>query len=206
MTNLKVVIGIIAVVLAFAAYIPYLRDTLASRTKPHVYTWFVWGLAAMVIFALQFSEGGGPGAWVTFAVASLSITVFVLGFRVGDKDITWLDTGFLILALVALGLWLLADQPVLSMILLVATELLGFGPTVRKSWHQPYSETLSTYAINVVRHALSVFALTEYTIVTWLFPVSWTIANVLFVIFLLSRRRLVPAPTTHQASQLDLPT
>ncbi|PIQ80045.1 MAG: hypothetical protein COV79_02570 [Parcubacteria group bacterium CG11_big_fil_rev_8_21_14_0_20_41_14] len=188
MFDLKTIIGVITVVLGIVGYIPYLRDVLKGTTKPHVYTWFVWGSVTLIIFALQISDAAGPGAWVTLVAALLSLSIFVLGMRQGDKDITKSDTLFFIAAIFALGLWLLAEQPVIAMVLLVTVGMLGFIPTIRKSWNKPHSETISTYAINSFRHGLSFFALANYSILTWLFPITWSIANGLFVLFLIIRR------------------
>lgn len=90
----------------------------------------------------------------------------------------------------SLGLWLFAEQPVIAMILLVTVGMLGFAPTIRKSWNNPHTETVSTYAINSFRHSLSVFALANYSILTSLFPIAWGVANGLFVILLLVRRHV----------------
>lgn len=189
MPDFKIIIGIITVILGVVGYIPYLRDTVKKKTKPHIYTWFVWGLVTLIIFALQVSGGAEAGSWVTLVGGLLALTIFVLGMRNGDKNITRSDTVFLISALIALGLWLIADQPIISMILLVTIGMLGFGPTIRKSWNSPETETISTYLINAIRHTLSILALAQYSILTWLFPVAWSIANFLFVIVLIVRRK-----------------
>jgi len=189
--DIKTIIGIIAVILGFIGYFPYLRDTLKGKTRPHVYTWFIWGVVALTLYALQVSGGAGSGSWVTLVVGLLSLFIFILGLRNGDKNITRSDTLFFISALIALVLWLVADQPVLSVILLVTVGILGFGPTVRKSWNSPHTETLSTYVINAFRHGLSVLALAQYSILTWLFPVAWSIANIIFALILLIRRRRI---------------
>ena len=191
MFEVKEIIGVITVVLGIAGYIPYLKDVLAEKTKPHVYTWFVWGLITLVVFALQVSGDAGAGSWVTLVAALLALLIFILGMRQGDKDITKSDTLFFIAALFALGLWLFASQPEASVILLVFIGMLGFIPTIRKSWNKPHTETLSTYIINSFRHGLSFFALSQYTIVTWLFPITWSVANGLFVLILLARRHFV---------------
>lgn len=188
MFDLKIIIGVITVVLGVVGYIPYLRNVLRGTTKPHVYTWFVWGSMTLIIFALQISDNAGPGAWVTLVTAILSLTIFALGMRQGDKDITKSDTLSFVAAIFALGLWLFAEQPVATTVLLVTVGMLGFIPTIRKSWNKPYTETISTYVINSFRQGLSFFALTNYSILTWLFPITWSIANGLFVLFLIIRR------------------
>lgn len=135
--------------------------------------------------------GAGVGSWVTLSVAIIGFFIFALGLRVGKKDITISDTIFFILSFIALGLWLIAKQPVLSVILASSIDILGFVPTIRKSWNKPHSETLFTYQINTFRHALSLLALQHYSIVTWLYPASWVVANGLFSILLIIRRKKI---------------
>jgi hypothetical protein len=124
----------------------------------------------------------------------MCIAVIVLGFVYKAKvEIVKTDTIFLILAFIALGLWLIAKQPVLSIILTALVEMLGFVPTIRKSWNKPYSETLSFYYLNSFRFGLAVFALQKYSIVTALYPVTWLVANSFFALMLNLRRRQIPA-------------
>jgi|SRR3989344_839620 len=191
MPDIKTVISLIAVLLTFIAYVPYIRDTLKGKTTPHVYTWFIWALVTAIAFGLQVSAGAGVGSWVTFAVVLACSTVFILGLRNGKKNITKVDTMFLFLSFIALFFWLIAKQPVLSIILVSLIDMLGFIPTIRKSWNKPYSETLLSYEINTFRHGISILALQQYNIVTWLYPVTWTIANGLFSLMLIVRRRQV---------------
>ncbi|KKQ77121.1 MAG: hypothetical protein US99_C0048G0007 [Candidatus Daviesbacteria bacterium GW2011_GWF2_38_6] len=175
MQDIKTIISITAIILTFIGYIPYLRDTLQGKTTPHVYTWFIWGFVTAIAFGLQVEGGAGVGSWVTIVVAIICFT----------------NTIFFVLSFVALFLWLIAKQPVLSVILTSTIDLLGFAPTVRKSWNKPHSETLFTYELSTLRHGLSILALQQYSIVTWLYPVSWTFANALFSLILIIRRKQV---------------
>lgn len=187
--DIKATLGIIAVILSIVGYVPYLRDTFSGKTTPHIYTWFIWGTVTAIAYALQVSGGAGVGSWVTLTVAIIAYIIFAIGLRNGKKDITRSDTLFFILSIFAIFLWLVAKQPVLSVILVSTIDMLGFIPTIRKSWNKPHSETLFTYELNAFRHGLSVLALQNYTIVTWLYPVSWTLANTLFSLMLVVRRK-----------------
>jgi len=120
------------------------------------------------------------------------VVVFALSLKNGKRDIRKVDFIFLAIALLAIPVWLVADQPVLSIILLSTIDMLGFAPTVRKSWVDPWSETLFMYFMTAIRHSLAVIALTEINLVTALFPITWTIANVLFIILLIARRKQLP--------------
>lgn len=188
---MKEIIGLIAVILTFAGYVPYMRDTIRGKTKPHIYTWFIWGFVTSIAFALQVKANAGPGAYVTLAAATVCFFIFFLGLRQpkAERDITTGDKLFLTGSFIALGLWLLADQPLLSVILLSTIDMLGFIPTIRKSWSKPHEETLSSYATNTVRFGLAIIALNHYTIITALYPITWIVANGVFSFFLLIRRK-----------------
>lgn len=191
MQEIKNITGIVAVLLAFASYIPYLRDTISGKTKPHIYSWFLWGLESMIAFGLQVSGNAGIGSLVTLSVGIICFIIVFLGLRNGQKDITKSDKFFFVAALISVIVWVFVKQPVISVVLVTTTSILGFVPTVRKSWNAPHSETLITYAINGLRHFLSVLALTKYSLLTWLYPGAWVFANGFFCLMLIIRRREV---------------
>ena len=188
---MKQILGIIATILTFLAYIPYYRDILRGKTHPHVYSWGLWGLLTVLIVALQLKGGAGPAIWVTAAAGLLCIGVVILSLKRGKKDITTSDTITAILSLIAIGFWLIADQPVLSIILVVIADLLAFVPTVRKSWNKPYTETLSLYVTNGFRFSLAILAVENYTILSTLWVAAWALANILFAVMLVVRRKQV---------------
>ncbi len=189
--DFKYIVSLIAIALTFIGYFPYFSDLLKNKIRPHIFSWFIWGIVTFIIFALQISAGAGAGAYVTLTVSLLSFAIFVLSLRNGNRDIEKMDVVFLVLALAAIPLWLVVKQPVLSIILLSTIDMLGFIPTIRKSWKDPYSETLLMYAITAVRHSFSLLGLVEYNIVTMLFPVTWVLANAGFAAMLALRRKVV---------------
>lgn len=188
---MKSALSIIAIILIFIGYAPYFRDIIKGKTKPHVFSWFVWGFVTGIIFFLQLQAGAGPGAWVTFGTIIVQFAILFLGFKNGYKDIKKIDIIFLVVAFAALPIWLIVKQPVISIVLLSTIDMLGFMPTIRKSWNHPYTETLSFYVITTFRHGLTIFALAQYNIVTWLYPVTWVIANGVFALILVSRRQIL---------------
>ncbi len=186
---MKQALSIVAVALTFLAYIPYYRDILRGKTHPHIYSWSLWGLLTILIVALQIKGGAGMAAMVTAAAGILCVGVVVLGVRSGKKDITTSDTVTAVLALIAIGFWLIADQPIVSIILVVVADLLAFYPTVRKSWNKPHSETLSLYVTNTIRFTLALLAVESYTLLAMLWPAAWVVANGVFSAMLVMRRK-----------------
>lgn len=192
MPDIKNILGLVATFLVFLGYIPYLRDIVKGKTKPHLYSWFIWSFNTLLIFALQVGGGAGIGSLVTLSAALVSLTVLFLGIKSKNRVvITREDTIFLLLALTALGLWLVVKQPILSAVLATVVDISGFLPTVRKSWKLPFSETLVTYVLNSVRFGLTILSLQHYSIVTFLYPSSWFVLNFLFVLMLIIRRKQI---------------
>lgn len=191
---MKETIGLIAVILTFVGYIPYIKDTIKGNTTPHVYTWFMWALVPSIVFAIQLSSDAGPGAFASLAAAIVCFIIFLLGLRNGEKNISRMDTGFFVLSFVALCMWLFAKEPIISVVLVLSIDMLGFVPTIRKSWRKPYEETLVSYEISTIRFLCALFALDRYTIVTALYPLTWVVANGLFCVYLIYRRGKVGSP------------
>jgi hypothetical protein len=192
MFEIKTILSLIAVILTFVGYAPYIRSLAKNHTKPHIYSWFIWSLDGFIIFALQFTHGAGPGSFVVLAASLLALTVlFLTILNKGKRDITLIDTIFTVLALLALIVWLFAKQPLISVILIMIVDVLGFLPTVRKSWHGPFTENAAFYAINVMRFAMALTALQAYSIITALYPAVWLIINALFTVMLVLRRKVI---------------
>lgn len=188
---MKEIIGTIAVILTFIAYIPYYRDILKGKTHPHIYSWSLWGLLTVLLVALQIKGGAGPATWVTAAAGLLCIGVVVLSLKSGKKDITKSDTVTAILSLIAIGFWLIANQPIISIILVIVADMLAFIPTVRKSWNKPHGETLSLYVTNAIRFSLALAAVETYTFLSTSWIIVWATGNALFSIMLIIRRHQI---------------
>jgi hypothetical protein len=182
------------ITLTFIGYAPYIYDILKGKTQPHAFTWLSVSLTASVSCALQIVGGAGVGAWPMVVVTGICILVFVLSLWRGVKTITVSDVVFLILALLGLCLWLFIKQPLLAIIVITCSSVLAYFPTIRKSWNQPYSETLVSYQITGARHGLSIFALEKLNLLTVLYPAAWMIINIVIISILITRRSKFPKP------------
>lgn len=180
-----------AMALTFVAFVPYFRSILAGTTRPHVFSWVVWGTNTSVAFVATLSAGGGAGAWAVGFSAAITLAVAALAWaRRADVQITRSDWGFFLAGLAAIPLWWAASDPLWAIVLVTAVELSGFGPTMRKSWHQPWSEPVGFLAILIVRNALVIAALEQRTLTTVLFPAAMAAACVLLIGILLGRRQV----------------
>lgn len=188
MTSSSSVLGVLGSVIAVVAFVPYLWHMHKGTTKPHVVSWFLWGLLQVIAFFAQISRGAGAGAWVTAVTAALCWLIAILAFQKGETKIMRSDRWVFVGALAGVVLWQITNNPVFAAILVTITDVLAFVPTYRKAYHKPSEETASQYAISAVRSFFSVLALESYSLTTWLYPTSLVITDGLFVVMVLVRR------------------
>ncbi len=189
MFNYKIMLGLIAIIIGIISYIPYFRDLFKGKTKPHAFTWFVWSLLTGIAFAAQVIEHAGPGAWVTGTTSLFCFIVFLFALVRGHKDFPFVDWLCLLSALFALGLWFFTKKPLTAVILITLTDAIAFIPTFRKSFSNPWSETVVLYALAAIKFAIGLLALETITLTTYLYPASLVIMNSLFTIMLVIRRK-----------------
>ncbi|MFN4025216.1 MAG: hypothetical protein ACK4MQ_10295 [Hyphomonas sp.] len=178
--------------LTFVAFYPYIRAILRGETRPHVFSWIIWGAGTLVVALAQLADGAGVGAWPIAVSGIITIGVAALAWRrSGDTRFTRMDWVFLLLALSALPLWYLTATPLSAVIVLTAVDLLGFGPSVRKAYDRPYEENALFFTLGAVRNGFVVLALENYSWTTLLFPAAVGLACLLFTALILGRRMAV---------------
>jgi hypothetical protein len=99
---MKYFFGIAPLILAIPSYAYYVRSVLRKQTVPHMYSWLIWSILALVGFIAQINSNAGPGAWNTGITSLSCFIVFIVATRYGDKYLTKLDAALLLLAFLAI--------------------------------------------------------------------------------------------------------
>ncbi len=188
----KELLGVIAIGLTLIAFLPYIRSIFRGETKPHVFSWVIWGVTTFIVFLAQLADSGGAGAWPIGVSGVITLYVAYLAYRKkSDNTITRMDYIFLSLAMLSLPLWFLTSDPVWAVVILTTVDVLGFGPTFRKAYFFPHAELLMFYLIFVVRNMIALMALQHYSVTTVLFPLVTALTCMLFILMVVIRRRMV---------------
>jgi hypothetical protein len=190
-SDYKAVFGVIASLIGLVSSVPYLADILRRKTKPHLFTWLVWGILTSIAFFAQVARQGGAGAWVTGVTALTCFVFTALAVRYGEKDIKPIDWLSLLGALLGLLLWAFTSDPLLAVILITIIDLIGFAPTLRKAYFKPHEETAVFFFLSIWKFGAGLVALGSYNLTTCLFPAAVALFNVIFVTTLLVRRRVL---------------
>ncbi len=187
--SLKLLFGIIATILAIVCFLPYLRDIVAKKTTPHIYSWLVWSIL-QTVGVIAIFQGGGQFGSLGLAVGLLfCISIFLLSFKYGTKNITKFDTLCLIGSMIAIVIWLIQRDHTLSVILITIIDFVAFLPTYRKGYAEPRSETSTTYLLSAISNVFALLALAQYSLTTSLYIVSLVASNSGIVLILLIRRK-----------------
>lgn len=191
MFDIKFLFAILATTITVVAYYQYIRDIFLKKTKPHTYTWLVWaitqGTAATAIL-----YGGGRFATISLAIGTLLVIfIFFLSFKYGTKNITRSDTFVLIVALLAIVVWWKLERPMLAVLMVSVIDGLGYIPTYRKSFIDPWTETPMFWFAMIIAGVLTLFANAEYNFLTVTYIGTLIAANIILLSILLVRRKLM---------------
>ncbi len=188
----KEILSVIAIALTFAAFVPYIRAIVSDTTKPHVFSWVIWGTTTFVAFLAQLEGKGGVGAWPIGVSGIITIFIAFLAYvKRADITITKTDWLFFVSAMSSLPLWYVTSDPLWAVVTLTIVDVLGFGPTVRKAYSFPHSESLMFFALFAARNLLVIMALEYYSVTTVLFPAVIAAACMLLLAMVTYRRRAI---------------
>ena len=188
----KELLSAIAITLTLVAFLPYIRSIQQGITKPHVFSWVIWGATTFVVFLAQLAEKGGVGAWPIGVSGIITLYVACLAYiKKSDTIITRTDWFFFLMAMTSLPLWYLTSNPLWAVVILTIVDVLGFAPTFRKAYSQPFEEQLRFFVIMVARNLISILALEHYSQTTVLFPAVIAAACLIFILMVMYRRRVV---------------
>lgn len=189
MTDYKNVLGYIAVTIQVLSYLIYFNGLYKGKTKPHAFSWFVWGVINVVAFTAVLTAGGGAGAWTLGVNAILCFIVAGVGYRQGLVKYDLFDWLALAGGILGAVLWGITKQPFLAVILVALSDGLGFVPSFRKAYRLPFEENASSFALGVVNYIIAIFALQTLIVTTWLYPAEIIVVDGALVILILIRRK-----------------
>jgi len=186
----KEILWVITLLIVIPQVYVYIKSIFKWETKPHIYTKIIWFILTWIGFIIQLKNGWWPWAWVLWITSLVQLFTLLLAIKYWTKDITRFDTILLVLALICIPIYLLVEDKIYALIFVLFIDFLWYIPTIRKTYNDPFSESLSAWNISNTKYLVSLFALIEYSFYTMAYPVFLLIANgVLITIMLVGRRK-----------------
>jgi hypothetical protein len=189
MGDLIPILGILAGAIGVADTLPYIRDTLRGSTRPHRGTWLIWAVLAIVVsFSLE-AEGATWSLIMPVVQAVLTTLIFLLAVRHGVGGLRPIELSMMAIAGVGVIGWMIAAEPLIATACVVIADILGAAMMVPKTWRDPDSETLSTFALASVAGALGAGAVGALDPALLLYPVYYCVVNGGIALLIVHRRR-----------------
>ncbi len=192
--DIKIIFSAIAIIIGFSATFPYIKDIFSFKTKPHVYTWLIWSLTTGTAALAAYYGGGGVGSINLILMFFVTFGIFLISIKYGTKNITISDTIILITALLAILIWWQLQQPLISVLMVSAIDVIGYFPSFRKSWYEPWSETIISWLGFALANIFAILALSEYNFLTVTYLFSIMSANATLFLICLMRRLVIARP------------
>ncbi len=187
----KIIFGFLSSAIALLCCVPYVRDIYKGKTKPHVFSWFLWGVITATVFIVQKEGRSGAGSWVTAMACVASFFVAFLGFFKGEKKFLLVDWICFFGALFGIILWVFTKQPLSAVVILTLTDGVAYIPTFKKGFSKPFEETLSTWILSALQFIIALFAFDVFSFLNLFYPVALIVMNITFVTLLLIRRKIL---------------
>ncbi len=185
----KILLGYIAVILQTISYLVYFWGIYKGKTKPHAFTWFVWGVMNVVAFAASLVAGGQAGAWVLLVNVIGCFIVASIGFIQKHVEYDKYDWWALFGSFLGIFLWWLTKDPLYAVILVCISDGIAVIPTFRKAYRVPFEENILSFALGLIHYPLSILALESFSPTTWLYLASITVLDGALVVLIIIRRK-----------------
>lgn len=177
---------ILSAIISLSGAFAYIRDMFKGKSKPNLVTWGLWAFAPLVATGAALSVDANSWSTVRIFMSGFGpLLVFIFAFIVkqGYWKLSKFDYSCGILSVVALFAWLVADSPIMAILIAAIADLFATLPTVIKAWKYPETETLYTYFVGLFTASIVIPAIPVWNIENSAFQVYLLLANTtLFII------------------------
>lgn len=188
---IKEILWVITILIIVPQVYLYFRSIIKWETKLHIYTKVIWLILTGIGFIIQMQNGWGPWAWVLGATSLTQMISILLGIKYGISSITKFDTLLLVLAILCIPIYLGVEDKIYALILVIFIDFLGYIPTYRKTYENPYTENITVWCISNTKYFVALLALMEYSFYTVAYPLFLFLANAVLIGIMISRRRYI---------------
>jgi len=189
-TDVKVVLGVVAGVIAFLAYIVYIVSIFRGRSKPNRVTWWIWAFMGLVL-ALSYQFSGAVNTiWVPYVEFLGPFSIALLSIKYGEGGLTNKTDLFSFLgAVISIILWIIFDNPVIALVTSLAVDSFAIIPTIKKSYLRPEGEDFWAWFGTGLADSLNMFAVEKFTFAILVYPIYMLVSDLIIIFILLLKKK-----------------
>ena len=187
--DIKVVLGIIAGIISFLAYIVYAISIFRGRTKPSRATWWIWSFMGLVVGLSYYFSGAVNTIWVPIVEFIGPLSIALLSIKYGEGGLeNKTDLICLFGAVVSIILWIIFDNPVVALVTNLAVDSFALVPTIKKSYLRPEGEDFWAWFGTGIADSLNMFAVEKFTFAILVYPIYMLVSDLIIISILLLRK------------------
>ena len=171
------IIGVLAGVLEFSAFILYYISIFQGKTRPNRATWFALTVVGVLIAASYYASGARETMWIPVSYVVGPLIAFLLSIKYGEGGWTVFDRLCLLGCFVGIVLWKVSHSPEITLFFSILVDFLGILPTLKKSYLDPLSEDKRAWLVTTLASALNIFAVSVWTFSIGAYPVYMLFLN-----------------------------
>lgn len=165
------ILGIIAGVFSFSAYLFYIVAILKGYTKPSRATWFIWAVVGVILAISYRASGAQDTVWVAVSEAIAPTMIAILAIKYGQGGAETVDIIAFGGALFSLFLWWYFGSPVVALVTNLAIDFFAAVPTIVKSWKNPKEEDKFAWTLTQMGNVFNLFAIDKLMFGVIIYPV-----------------------------------
>lgn len=175
-------LGIIGGLLAFSGYIPYARDILLHKVKPHRATFFIWLVLGFIAVFSQLTKGATSSLWLPSLETFGGLVIFLLSVRYGIGGFSKQDKIALLFAAIGLIAWYITKEAATALYLVIFVDAIGEYLTLHKTYLHPETETHLAWGLSAIGGVFTVFAVGRWDIILLSYPIYIILANTAVIV------------------------
>lgn len=183
--SIQFILGIVAGIISFVAYIIYVRSILKGESKPNRATWWIWTFMGFVLAASYYFSGARDSIWSPIVEFIGPLIIALLSIKYGEgglKDKT--DLYCLIGSLFSIILWIIFNSPVVALVINLFIDAFALIPTIKKSYKRPEGENFWAWFGTGIGDAINIFAANSLVFGIIVYPIYMFLADMIIIAIL----------------------
>lgn len=179
---LKEIFGILAGIVSFLAYIPYIVSIIKKETRPSHSSWWIWSAIGLMILFSYYSIGARFTIWVPliFFLCPLIIAIMSIWFGEGQR-LNGLDKICIFGTFTSLIPWMIFQSAKITLFINIFVDFLGFLPTIQKTFFNPLYENRTSWILFFLGSTLNVLAIESFSLTIASYPIYMIIMDIVML-------------------------
>ncbi|MEM6944669.1 MAG: hypothetical protein AAF565_13040 [Pseudomonadota bacterium] len=184
--------ALIAFALSVIAFYPYLRDTIAWKTRPQRASWLIWSVLSSISFVSQVAEGASTSLVYAGVQCAGTLTILALAWSRGlggflhPRDLLVISA-----AGAGLAIWYVTEDAAWALAISCSISLVGGTVTVAKAYWNPQTETMSFWMISFLAACFGAGSVGMWDPILLMYPVYlMVLKTAIITAMVLGRERL----------------